>query len=173
VTGEGALSYFRESLAVLDELKRLLKNPKDVAASLQSLVEEKHALEKKLEVVNQEKVKAITEKLINEFRANTTIIKEVDVPTSEALKDISFSLRNQFKAELVLVLTATIDSKPFISVMLGEEAVKKFNAVDIIKNLAKEIDGGGGGQPFYATAGGKKPEGLKKVIEKAKQLLVN
>jgi alanyl-tRNA synthetase len=170
VTGEGALSYFRQSLAVLDELKSLLKNPKDVTASLQSLVEEKHTLEKKLSEVNQEKVKAIIRKLRSENVA--TIIQQVDVPNSDALKDISFSLRNDFKA-LILVLAANIEGKPQISVMLGEEAVKKYNAVDIIKNLAKEIDGGGGGQPFYATAGGKKPEGLKNVIEKAKQLLVN
>jgi alanyl-tRNA synthetase len=76
---------------------------------------------------------------------------------------------------LLLVLAADIEGKPQISVMLGEDLVKtnKYNAQNLIRELAKEIDGGGGGQPFYATAGGKKPEGLKNVIEKAKQLLVN
>jgi alanyl-tRNA synthetase len=174
VTGEGALGYFRQSLAVLDELKSLLKNPKDVAASLQSLVEEKHALEKKLEAVNAERSNAVREDLIRKARKvsdYTIIFENVSVPNSDALKNISFALRNQY-ADLFMVLAADIEGKPQISVMLGEEVVKKFNAVEIIKNLAKEIDGGGGGQPFYATAGGKKPEGLKNVIEKAK-LLVN
>lgn len=174
VTGEGALAYFRQSLAMLDEVKTLLKNPKDVAASLQSLVEEKHQLEKKLLEVQQKEVRAIIERLakVKPSEPFTSIIHDVEVPNSEALKDISFNLRNRYK-NLFLVLTTMINDKPQISVMLGEEAVKKFNAVDIVKTLAKEIDGGGGGQPFYATAGGKKPEGLKNVIEKAKQLLVN
>jgi alanyl-tRNA synthetase len=173
VTGEGALSYFRQSLAVLDELKALLKNPKDVAASLQSLVEEKHALEKKLETYKQGEIKVLFEQLIKKAftkNSNTIIIDEVEVPDSDALKNISFSLRNRYK-DLFLVLAASIDNKPQISVMLGED-VKNFNAVEIIKSLAKEIEGGGGGQPFYATAGGKKAEGLKSVVEKAK-LLVN
>jgi alanyl-tRNA synthetase len=174
VTGEGALSYFRQSLAVLDEVKSLLKNPKDVAASLQSLVEEKHALEKKLEGLNQEKANSITESLVAKAKKVndvTVIFENISVPNSEVLKSISYVLRNKYK-DLLLVLAADIEGKPQISVMLGEEAVKKFNAVDIIRTLSKEIDGGGGGQPFYATAGGKKPEGLKNVIEKAK-LLVN
>jgi alanyl-tRNA synthetase len=152
-----------------------LKNPKDIAASLQSLVEEKHALEKKLEVVNQEKVagllKDLQEKVVK-LRNHTAIIETVSVPNADALKNISFSLRNKFP-DLFMVLAADIEGKPQISVMLGEQAQKNFNAVDIIKTLAKEIDGGGGGQPFYATAGGKKAEGLKNVVEKAKQLLVN
>jgi alanyl-tRNA synthetase len=142
---------------------------------LQSLVEEKHALEKKLEVLNAEKANAVREDLsrkakkVNEYMI---IFENVSVPNSDALKNISFALRNQY-TNLFMVLAADIEGKPQISVMLGEDAVKKLNAVDIIKTLAKEIDGGGGGQPFYATAGGKKPEGLKNVIEKAKQLLVN
>ncbi len=176
VTGEGALSYFRQSLALLDELKTLLKNPKDVAASLQSLVEEKHALEKKLEVVNAEKASALIQHLAGKSwkKDNLTLILEkLSVPSSEVLKNVSFGLRNKF-SDLLLVLAADIDGKPQISIMLGEELMKtnKYNAQNLIKELAKEIDGGGGGQPFYATAGGKKPEGLNNVIEKAKQLLV-
>lgn len=173
VTGEAALSYFRQSLALLDELKTLLKNPKDVAASLQSLVEEKHALEKKLEVVNQEKATALAHSLADKASKKndlTVIVESISVPTAEVLKNISYSLRNKY-SDLLLVLAADIEGKPQISVMLGEDAVKKFNAVDIIKSLAKEIEGGGGGQPFYATAGGKKLEGLSQVIIKAKTLV--
>jgi alanyl-tRNA synthetase len=169
VTGDGALNYLRQSLALLDELRSLLKNPKDVAASLQSLVEDKHALEKKLEVLYNERVNETIERL-SKKASNGTIIEEIEAPNSDALKNISFALRNKFN-NLFLVLASNIDNKPLISVMLGEETVKKYNAVDIIKTLAKEIEGGGGGQPFYATAGGKKAEGLKKVIEKARQLV--
>jgi len=142
---------------------------------LQSLVEEKHALEKKFEVVNAKEAAEVFKKLKKEIfkiHNHDAIIERVSVPTSDVLKNISFNLRNDYP-NLFLVLAADIEGKPQIAVMLGEETVKKFNAVDIIKILAKEIDGGGGGQPFYATAGGKKLEGLKNVVEKAKQLLVD
>jgi alanyl-tRNA synthetase len=169
VTGEGALSYFRQQLALLEEVKILLKNPKDVAASLQSLVEEKHALEKKIETVNAEKAVDIFNALQGKIH-NDSIIERVSVPNADVLKNISFNLRNKFP-NLFLVLAADIEGKPQISVMLGEQAQKKYNAVEIIKSLAKEIEGGGGGQPFYATAGGKKLEGLSAVITKAKELV--
>jgi alanyl-tRNA synthetase len=81
-------------------------------------------------------------------------------------------LRNQVD-DLLLVLAADVDGKPQVAVMLGEklEATKKFHAGNMVKELAKEIDGGGGGQPFFATAGGKKLEGLDQVLIKAKQLI--
>ena len=70
------------------------------------------------------------------------------------------------------MLGANLNGKPSISVMVSENLIaeKNLNAVNIIKELAKEIQGGGGGQPFYATAGGKKPEGLAQVFNKARQL---
>ncbi|MEI9922075.1 MAG: alanine--tRNA ligase [Bacteroidota bacterium] len=172
VTGEGALSYFRQQLAMLDEVKSLLKNPKDVSASLQSLIEEKHALEKKIEAVNAEKATDIFNSLQGKI-SNNAIIERVSVPNADVLKNISFSLRNKYP-NLLLVLAADIEGKPQISVMLGEDAVKtsKYNAQQLIKELAKEIEGGGGGQPFYATAGGKNLSGLAQVITKAKALLV-
>lgn len=175
VTGSGALSFFNDSLALLNELKSLLKNPKDVAASLQSLVEEKHALEKKFELVNQEKANAIREQLAQKaVKANghTLIIEKVSVPNAEALKNIAYALRNQID-DLLLVLAAEVEGKPQVTVMLGEKVVQanKFHAGNMVKELAREIDGGGGGQPFFATAGGKKLEGLDAVVTRAKAMV--
>ncbi|HMG89814.1 MAG TPA: DHHA1 domain-containing protein, partial [Chryseolinea sp.] len=72
-----------------------------------------------------------------------------------------------------LVLAAEIDNKPQVAVMIGEKLAKtnSFHAGNMVKELAKEIDGGGGGQPFFATAGGKNLEGLNAVIEKARKLI--
>ncbi|HEY5824648.1 MAG TPA: alanine--tRNA ligase-related protein, partial [Cyclobacteriaceae bacterium] len=175
VTGEGAYEYFNQSLAVLNELKTLLKNPKDAAASLQTLVEEKHELEKKLELVNQEKANRIKDELVKKAvksNGHTLILEKVSVPNADALKNIAYALRNQFD-DLLLILAADVESKPQVTVMIGEklEATKKFHAGNMVKELAKEIDGGGGGQPFFATAGGKNLEGLNSVITKAKQLV--
>lgn len=175
VTGAGAYEYFNESLAVLNELKTLLKNPKDAAASLQNLVEEKHALEKKLEAVNQERANQIKDDLAkkaNKSNGHTLILEKVVVPNADALKNIAYGLRNQFD-DLLLVLAADVDGKPQVAVMIGEklESAKKFHAGNMVKELAKEIEGGGGGQPFFATAGGKNLNGLNAVLEKAKQLV--
>ena len=175
VTGEGAYAYFNQSLAVLNELKSLLKNPKDTAASLQNLIEEKHALEKKLEVVHQERTNQIKDELAkkaNQSNGHTLIMEKISVPNADALKNIAYALRNQFD-DLLLILAADVDSKPQVAVMLGEklEATKKYHAGNMVKELAKEIEGGGGGQSFFATAGGKNLNGLNSVLEKAKAMV--
>jgi alanyl-tRNA synthetase len=175
VTAEGAQEFVNESLALLGSVKTILKNPKDIPASVQSLIEEKHILEKKLEAFNQERSNQVKDELARKaVRSNghTLILEKVSLPNADALKNIAYGLRNQFE-DLLLVLAADIDSKPQVAVMLGEkiEATKKFHAGNIVKELAKEIDGGGGGQPFFATAGGKKLEGLDDVIKKAKELI--
>ena len=102
----------------------------------------------------------------------TYIAERVNVPNADVLKNIAYALRNQFD-DLLLVLAADVDGKPQVTVMIGEKlaATNKFHAGNLVKGLAKEIDGGGGGQPFFATAGGKKLEGLDNVLAKAKQLL--
>lgn len=175
VTADGAFEYLNQSLAMLSELKSMLKNPKDVVASLHNLVEEKQILEKKLEAVNVEKANLLKDELLtkaSKVNGYTLILEKVSVPNAEALKNIAYALRNQVD-DLLLVLAANVDGKPQVAVMLGEklEATKKFHAGNMVKELAKEIEGGGGGQPFFATAGGKKLEGLDQVLTKAKQLI--
>ncbi len=175
VTADGAFEYLTGFYNQLEQIKSQLKNPKDVVASVQSLAEEKQALEKKLELIYQQQANQIKDVLaakVVKSNGHSLIIDRVSVPTADGLKNIAYSLRNQFD-DLILVLAADIEGKPQVAVMLGEkvEAAKKFHAGNMVKELAKEIDGGGGGQPFFATAGGKKLEGLASVIEKAKGLI--
>jgi len=175
VTGEGAQDYFNQSLALLGELKSMLKNPKDPAASLQTLIEEKHALEKKLEVFNQERSVAIKDELARKAvkdNGHTLIIEKIAVSDADSLKSIAYALRNQFD-DLLLILAADVDSKPQVAVMIGEKlaATNRFHAGNMVKELAREIDGGGGGQPFFATAGGKNLSGLGAVLDKARKLI--
>lgn len=175
VTADGAYEYFNQSLALLQEVKGLLKNPKDVAASVQSLLEEKQALEKKLEAVHQEKAVQLKDDLArravksNEY---TLVLEKIVVPHAEVLKTIAYGLRNQFD-DLLMILAADVDGKPQVAVMIGEKllATNKYHAGTMVKELAREIDGGGGGQPFFATAGGKRLEGLDSVLTKATKLL--
>lgn len=176
VTADGAEQYVNEGLTLLNEVKSILKNPKDLLASAKSLMEEKHTLEKKLELVYQQQANVLKDELVRKAtksNGHTLISEKVSVPNADVLKNIAYALRNQFD-DLLMILAADVDGKPQVSVMIGEklEATKKFHAGNLVKELAKEIDGGGGGQPFFATAGGKNLAGLDKVLEKAK-LLIN
>ncbi len=174
VTAEGAQEFVDGSLAVLNEVKTLLKNPKDVSSSLQSLIEEKHSLEKKLEVMYQQQSNLLKDELARKAvksNGHTLIIEKVQSPNADSLKNIAYALRNQFE-DLLLILAADVDSKPQVTVMIGEKlaATNKFHAGNMVKELAKEIDGGGGGQPFFATAGGKNLNGLDAVLIKARTM---
>jgi alanyl-tRNA synthetase len=175
ITSENAENFVRTELNLLDEVRTLLKNPKDIITAVKSLSEEKHALEKKLESINAERANLIKDQLVSKAHSSngfTLILEKVSVPSADALKNIAYALRNQFD-NLLLVLAADVDGKPQVAVMLGEKVLEggKFHAGNMVKELAKEIDGGGGGQPFFATAGGKNLNGLNTVIEKAKQLI--
>lgn len=175
VTAEGAEQYIAEHLNLLDEVKSVLKNPKDIITAAKSLMEEKHALEKKLEALYQQQANLLKDDLVkkaSKSNGHTLIAEKVSVPNADTLKNIAYALRNQFD-DLLLVLAADVDGKPQVTVMLGEklEATKKFHAGNLVKELAKEIDGGGGGQPFFATAGGKNLAGLDRVLGKMRELI--
>ena len=175
VTAEGAEQFINEELTVLQEIKSVLKNPKDVVAAAQNLVEEKHALEKKLEVLYQHQVNVLKDELARKAvksKGHTLILEKVSLPNADSLKNIAYALRNQFE-DLLMILAADIDNKPQVAVMVGEKlaATNEFHAGNMVKELAREIDGGGGGQSFFATAGGKKIEGLDAVLEKARKLV--
>ncbi len=175
VTAEEAERYVREEFALLDQVRELLKNPKDLLAAAKSLVEEKYALEKKLEAVNVERANSLKDELArkaSKTNGHTLVLEKVSVANADALKSIAYALRNQFD-DLLMILAADVDGKPQVAVMIGEKLIegKKFHAGEMVKELAKEIDGGGGGQPFFATAGGKNLNGLNAVIEKARKLI--
>lgn len=175
ITADEAEKFVNDNQKLLEQIKDLLKNPKDLLTAAKNLLEEKNQLEKKLEAVNQEKANQIKDQLAVKAAKNngyTLILEKVSVPNADALKNIAYALRNQF-SDLLLVLAADVDGKPQVSVMIGEELMKsnKYHAGNMVKELAKEIDGGGGGQPFFATAGGKNLNGLDNVLVKAKQLI--
>jgi alanyl-tRNA synthetase len=175
LTAEGAEEFVNEELARLHEVKSILKNPKDVVAAAQSLVEERHSLEKKLEALYQQQANVLKDELVRKAvksNGHTLIAEKVSVPNADTLKNIAYALRNQFD-DLLMILAADVDNKPQVAVMIGEKlaATNRFHAGNMVKELAKEIDGGGGGQPFFATAGGKKLEGLDTVLDKAKALI--
>jgi alanyl-tRNA synthetase len=170
ITGEGAENYFKEQSQVMTQIKSLLNNPKDVVKGVESLIEETNALKKQVEQFVHEKAQSIKKELLGKVESINgvnCIIATVNLP-AEAIKNISFELKNQID-NLYCLLASDADGKPMISLIIAENLVaeKSLNATNIIRELAKDIQGGGGGQPFYATAGGKNVDGIKAVLEKA------
>ena len=158
ITAEAAEQFVRDELNALDQIRELLKNPKDIGASIKNLLDEKLALEKKVEVFQQEQANQLKEALAKKAVKNNgyhLIIEKVSVANADALKNIAYGLRNQFD-DLLLILAADVENKPQVTVMIGEKLAQtnKYHAGNMVKELAKEIEGGGGGQPFFATAGG-------------------
>ena len=174
VTSVKAEEFFNEQTATLNEVKALLKNNKDVIKSLSNLVEENNDLQKQLQSLLKEKAQSIKQTLLSKVIAKNginVIIEQISFDSAEEIKNILFEIRNQVE-NCVCVIGAEVKGKPSISVIIDDNLVKEknLNAGNIIRDLAKEINGGGGGQPFYAQAGGSKLEGLSSAIEKAKSL---
>jgi alanyl-tRNA synthetase len=174
VTAEGAQEYINHQLALLGEVKSMLRNPKDLIASVGTLLEERQALEKKVEAFNLDRANQVRETLAAKAISKdgvTRIVERVVLPDAEALKNVAYGLRNQFE-DLLLVMAAEVAGKPMVAVMIGEKLAQtqKYHAGNMIKELAREIDGGGGGQPFYATAGGKNLAGLDNALAKARTM---
>ncbi|WP_423149256.1 alanine--tRNA ligase [Rubrolithibacter danxiaensis] len=175
ITGEKAEAYFNTQDKLVTELKQLLKNPKDLAKSVESLLEENARLKKELDQVIVEKAANLKQELAKkseQINGINFIAEKVQLPSIEAVKTLAYSLKD-IVPDLFLVLAAETEGKPSLTVMISDNLVKAkgLNAGSIIRELAKEIQGGGGGQPFYATAGGKDAAGLTRALEKAKEYL--
>ncbi|OZA56652.1 MAG: hypothetical protein B7X75_06255 [Sphingobacteriales bacterium 39-40-5] len=156
-------------------LKDLLMNPNDLLKTVESLLEENNRLKKEIEKTILERSAGLKHDLIkNALLINgiNLIAQQVDLPNTDAVKSLAYAVKDLLN-DLFLVLACDIDGKPSLTVMVSENLVKErnLNAGNIVRELAKEIQGGGGGQPFFATAGGKDSSGLVKALEKAKTFI--
>ncbi|WP_145854730.1 alanine--tRNA ligase [Pedobacter suwonensis] len=174
ITADKAEQYFLDQRKELGHLKALLNGSKDLSAAVQALLDENAKLKKEIEKSTIERVNTLKQDIVHHVRGINgvnLIAKHIDLQSAEAVKNLAFSLRDMVD-NLFLVFTTEIDGKPGITVMLADQLVKQgLNASNIVRELGKEIQGGGGGQPFYATAGGKNPVGLKVVLEKAESFI--
>jgi alanyl-tRNA synthetase len=175
ITGKAAENLIRQQTKELNEIKMLLKNPNEPLKGIQSLLDEKSALQQQLEQFLNEKASVIREQLKSKavsLNGMNVICEKIELSSADAIKGLSFDLRNQIE-NLVLLLGAEVDGKPHLSLIVSDNLVKEknINASNLIRNIAKEIQGGGGGQPFYATAGGKNSNGLDAAIKIGNKLI--
>ena len=172
ITGIAAENYINEQSRLVNQLKELLKNPKDISKSVESLLDENTRLKKEIEKTILEKSSGLKDELAKKtelINGINFIAQKVQLPNADAIKNLAYQLK-EIVPNLFLVLAADIDGKPGITVMIAENLVKEknLNAGAIVRELAKEIKGGGGGQPFFATAGGSDVSGIEKALVKAK-----
>ncbi|MCK5279794.1 MAG: alanine--tRNA ligase, partial [Cyclobacteriaceae bacterium] len=175
ITADAAEEYVDQNIKLLVQVRELFNNPKDLLRIVENTVDEKNKLAKQIEKIQFEQAGLIKKQLIenaDKSHGITAIISEVHLPNANALKKIAFELKNQID-DLLMVLAVEIGGKPQIAIMISESLISKYdlNAGNMVRELAKEIEGGGGGQPVYATAGGKDINGLKNVVIKANDLV--
>lgn len=175
ITAERAENFVNEQLDLVNDIKAMFKNPKDLRKTVEKLVEEKQQLEKQIAAYQQKELVGIKEQLLQSQQAKdgiNFIAQQVALPNADGLRQIAFELKQKID-NLFLVLAADIDGKPQIGIMISDNLVteKGYNAGKMIRELAKEIKGGGGGQAFFATAGGKDLSGLGNVVKKAEELI--
>jgi alanyl-tRNA synthetase len=175
ITGIAAENYINEQSKLVQSLKELLKNPKDIAKSVEGLLEDNAKLKKEIEKSILEKSSGLKDELAQKaesINGINFIAQKVELPNADAIKNLAYQVKD-IVSNLFLVLAADIDGKPNLTVMIAENLVKEkgLNAGNIVRELAKEIQGGGGGQPFFATAGGKDLSGLDRALEKAKSFI--
>jgi alanyl-tRNA synthetase len=174
ITGEKALEYYNSRITVLEEMKEMLKNPKDVIKGLKTVLEENQELKKIAAEYEKLKLKEVSDASIlkiQNINGINFLAEKVELNV-DALKNLAIDIMRTVD-NLFLVLASENDGKANLLVMISENLIKEkgFNAATIIRELAKEIQGGGGGQPHTATAGGKNPAGIKAALEKARTLV--
>lgn len=175
VTGQVADEYVKNKIDQLEALNELLKQPKDIQKAVEVLLTERSELLKKVEVYQAKAEKQLVSELkskVNIVSGLSTIVDKVSVDSADSLKQIAFELRKDV-SDLFMVLAADVAGKPQVAVMISDNIVSDIglNAGQLVRELAKEIKGGGGGQPFFAVAGGKDITGLDNVITKAIEIV--
>lgn len=175
LTSDNAFEFLDAQYQTVQEVSEALKNPADVVKAVNELVEKTRQLEKDIEKMNQEKVSGLQNALkakVREVNGINLINEVIEVPSAKDMQALAFNLRNSLENALV-VLGAAIDGKPLLNVIMTKdlEATGKFHAAQLIRDLAKEIKGGGGGQPFFASAGGKDTSGVPAAVKKIEELI--
>ena len=174
ITGDAAKTYFEDQTELLEKVQQLLNQPQDTLKAIESLQEDMASMKKEIQALAKVQLAVAKTELMNEISEKEGIAflaKEVDLEGG-AMKDLAFAL-GQNKTNLFLVLASKKGGKPVISCYISKELVaeKDYNAGAIVRDLGKHIQGGGGGQAFFATAGGKNPDGIAAALAAANDLV--
>ena len=170
ITGDAVKEYFAQKENDLDAIKETLKNPQDTLKAVVSLQDDNAKLKKQIEQLLKEKAKGLKGELaskLEEINGVKFLATQVDL-NAEGAKDLVYEL-GALGNNLFLVIATAEDDKPMLTCYISKELVeeKNLNAGAVVRELGKYIQGGGGGQPFFATAGGKNAAGINEALSKA------
>ena len=162
--------YFYELEDKVEKLSQILKT-KDLVKSVEKLQDENTQLKAELEAFKKEKAKGETANWKNDFadKGDKKLLVKRTSLDAGTVKDIVFQLKKEIPQSVIVILSDA-GEKPMISVGVSADLEGKYHAGNIVKELAKEIQGGGGGNPGFATAGGKNLDGLDKALQKAQDI---
>jgi len=175
ITGEKAEQYFRKTDETISNISEHFKGSKNVVQSIEKLIAENSELNKKIDAFAKDAAKQTKNELKNtvqNINGVNLIAQKINIDSADLVKDICFQLKGEINS-LVLILGTEINGKPLLSIMISDNLVeeKEFDAGKTIREAAREMKGGGGGQKFFATAGGKDVSGIENAINKAKEVL--
>ncbi len=173
VTGVAAEVYINDQIAELNAVKALFKNPANPAKRVAALVDENKNLNRKIESFVAASAKNQAKELASAFvetNGMNVLITQVEVSDAKALKAMAFDLEKS-KGNALVGLGANIGGKPQLLIVISKQLVdtKGLNAGNLVREIAKAIKGGGGGQPFFATAGGSDPSGIPAALKLLKE----
>jgi len=174
ITAEKAEEYVHEQELLIASLKQLVKSPAEPLKSVQQLLDQNAEMRKVIEMLNREKALKLKEDLVTKVEKINGInflATRIEADAAAA-KDIAFGMRASVE-KLFLVLGSENDGKATLSVLVSDELIAShsMNAGTIVRELSKLIQGGGGGQPGFATAGGKNPQGLDEALKQARNFI--
>lgn len=176
ITGEAAEDSVYRQEDVLNNLKGFFNNAKDLTAVIQKTIEENDELKKLVEAQVKEQLGRLREKLVAEAKTvNDVNLISTVIPTAvapDAVKDLAFQISGVMPENTLCVIGSTHEGKPLLTVMISKDLVKSrgLNAGQLVKEAAKLIQGGGGGAPHFATAGGKDAAGVVEAVKKVVML---
>ncbi len=174
ITSDAAKAYFMDNNSTFEEIKYLLKNTPNPVKTIQSMQEEILALRKEVTHLHKEQAKGLVSELasqVSDVNGVNFLAIKLDLDT-QGIKDLLFELGSKMD-NLFIVAANESDGKATISCYISKNLVqqKGLHAGTVVRELAKHIQGGGGGQPFFATAGGKNPTGIPEALKAAKAYL--
>jgi alanyl-tRNA synthetase len=175
LTAENATNFVKAELAELEAVRAVFKHPKNTAQSVAALMEENRQLRKEVEKLKSEQAGSLKDELVTKaetLNGYRLLVAKVAINDANAIKTLAYQLEKDL-GDSVIVLGAVVQEKPLLTIIISKDLVesRSLHAGNMVRELAKAIDGGGGGQAFFATAGGKNSAGLDAALGKVKELL--
>ena len=176
ITADKAEEFINNNFSIIHDMKEMLKNSKNLMEGVRAIMAENEDLKKETEKFAKESLRLVKERLKNEKKVykDINIIVEQLLFPADQVKDIAFQLKGEYD-KVIFVGGGVSAGKPHLTIMMSNNIVEEFslNASQIVREAAQEIKGGGGGQSFFATAGGSDASGIEKALERAEKLIMS